>query len=658
MKIIDHKLFIEFAEMEACDVPRRTILSWDNVKDPTDKRKILIAYEGLARKYQELIVRRFGDPYTYVHNQAIKQYLKVDVNAKDFFTTYRTDAGQSLTKEKIERYVTCANWLNLLIEVDNNWSKCKHMLSMSSKTELYNAVLKIFVAEEIKLPHKYQPLLRKISAYKPNNYAILVSKKLDNTNSMKVKDEVNTALLIEMFGYGAQYDDTFISIKYNQFAQASGFKTITATTVGNYRREHKTFIEGTRNGNKVWYDNAGKITHQSRPSAPLLLINSDDNELDLYFQEVKTTKDGKTKRNYFYRPVLYVVIDAYNDYPLGYAIGDSATKNLIKAAYLDAANHVKQLTGDRYFWHEIKTDRWGIDREAKNDFSQWFSNQARFTPTLLGNSRGKVIEQSFGKSWGNKLKELFPKNYSGHNITAKSKLNKDWIELNKKEFPTVESAAEHVAAFINEMRHLTDRVTGKTRQQQWLDAFETMQDNKKRLITHEQHLMLLGYDHVNSKSGRLESNTITNAGLTPTINEQPYLFEIPKEQYLDTLGLRVNVKYDPYDMSRVLAISQDEKTRIVCETFERVPMAHFDWNENTPERLNNLMGEKGHHQKTIRDFREDTQAILQRHRLNAESVLGAGVLKKEIKHAATKLIEGNYEEVDDVEEIVDIKRLM
>jgi hypothetical protein len=661
MKIIDHKLFIEFAEMEACDVPRRTILSWNNIKDPTVKRKILIAYDDLKDKYQELVVRRFGDPYTYVHNQAIKQYLKVDIKAKDFFTLYRTDSGQTLSKEKIQQYVSCANWLNLLIEVDNNWSKCKHLLSMSSKTELYEAVLKIFIAEEIKLPHKYQPLLRKVSRYKAEGYAGIISKKLDNTNSKKVKGELNTALLLEMIGHPAQYDDTFISIKYNKFAEVAGHKTITPVTVGNYRKEHLTFIQGSRQGNKVWYNNSGKSTPQERPSAPLLLINSDDNELDLYFQEVKIGKDGKTRHSHYFRPVLIVVTDAFNDYPLGWAVGDSATKALVHAAYLNAANHVRELTGGRYFWHEIKTDRWGIDRQAKNDWSQWFSAQARFTPTLLGNSRGKVIEQSFGKNWGNKLKEMFPKHYSGHNITSKSKVNPEWIELNKKNFPSSDQAASYVAAFMNEMRQLKDKHSGKTRQQMWLDAFETMQENKKRLISDEQHLMLLGYDHINSHTRRMESNTITNKGLTPTINECQYIFEIPKEQYLNTLGMKVNIKYDPYDMNRVLAVSQDEKIRMVCESFEKMPMAHADWDERTEQRLNEIMREKGHHQKVIRASKEERQAILNRYRMNAESVLGAGVLKKELKHAATKLIEGNYEDAEELSdeiEHIDVRRLM
>jgi hypothetical protein len=652
MKITDSILYIEFNELEACNVSRRTILSWDNIKDPTDKRKILINYELLKDKYQKLIIEKFGDPYLYVHNKVIKQYLRVDAKAIDFYTSYRTADNIALPVDKIKQYATCACWTNLLIELDNNWGRCKKVLCMKTKPELYDAVIKIMEAEVIKLPLTYQTLKRKIGEYKEQGYECFVSKKYGNTNSKKVKDELNTALLIEMISHPAQYDDTFISIKYNKTAQQVGFKTITPVTVGNYRHKNAVIVKGARQGKDVWYDIAGKVIHQKRPSAPLLLVNSDDNELDVFFQQVKTNKAGQNITHYYYRPTLYVVIDAFNDYILGYSIGDANSKDLIKAAYLDAANHVKQLTGGRYFWQQIKTDRWGIDRDKKNDFSQWFSSMAAFTPTQLGNSRGKVIEQTFRGAWSSKLREMFPRNYSGYNITAKKKVNRDWLESNKKNFPTVDQAATLIADFINEMRQIIDRATGKTKQQQWLDAFGAMLENKKRLITDEQHLMLLGLDHTNQYSNQPEANTITKSGLTPIINGEKYIFEVPKDQFLNSIGKRVNIKYDPYDLGRILAISADQKTRLVCSQYNQMPMALADYLPDTPDYLNSRIGEKMKHARQIASGKEERQVTLQRHRLDAESILTAGVIKKELKHAALQLFEGNSNEDIDMYDLM------
>jgi len=660
MRILSNVLFIEFAEMERCGVPRRTILSWDNIKDPADKRKILIRYDTLKGKYQSDIAEEFGDPYLYCHNQLIKQYLRVDAKAIDFFTNYRTSDNNSLPVNTIQQYITCANWLNLLIELDNNWSQCKKFLGMAAKPDLYEAVIKIFKSDKIDLPKTYQTIKRKVATYEVEGPQCIVSKKFGNSNSAKVKDEENHALLIEMLSHGAQYDDTFISLKYNIAAQHLGFKTITPVTVGNYRHKNRVIIDSFRKGKGSWYDFAGKDIHQQRPSAPLLLINSDDNELDLYFQQIKTNKKGHNVTHHYYRPTLYVVIDAFNDYILGYAIGDTNTQDLVKAAYLNAANHIKELTGGRYFWHQIKTDRWGIDPKKKNDFSQWFSAQAEFTPTLLGNSRGKVIEQSFSHNWPTKLKELFPKNYSGNNITAISTLNREWVESNKHNFPTVSQASADVAMFIDAMRNLKVKGTDKTRQQVWLNAFATMQESKKRMISAEQHLLLLGYSHINSYSNRLESNRITKGGIMPTINGQEMIFEVPKERFLDTIGQEVYIKYDPYDLSQILAITKDEKTKLVCSQYEKMPMALADYTADTPERLNNLIGEKASHVKTIAAGKEQRQSVLQRMRMDAESVLNAGVIHKEIKHAATQIAQGSYTDFEEMEldEDVDVRDLM
>jgi len=650
--------------MERCDVPRRTILSWDNIKDPADKRKILIRFDKLKDKYQDAVIKIYGDPYLYCHNQLIKQYLRIDAKAIDFFTAYRKDSI-ALSQEKIKEYTTCANWLNLIIELDNNWSNVKKFLSMDKKPELYDAIAKIFEADLVKLPKVYVPLKRKIAEYKEHGYDCLPTKKLGNTNSKKVKDELNHALLLEMLAHGAQYDDTFICKKYNNAARIAGFKELTAPTVGSYRHDNKAIIDAYRKGNKNWYDTAGKVIHQDRPSAPLLLINSDDNDLDLYFQDVRevqrnikikgtelTEKRNIKEVNYYKRPVLYVVIDGYNDYPLGYAVGDGQTNNLVYEAYLNAANHVLQLTGDHYLWHQIKTDHWNL-ATLKN----FYESQGTFTPAKAKNARGKIIEQSFGQNWHSKLKELYPKNYKGHNIDAKFKLNSDWIDANKKFFPPIDQAPADIAAFIEELRQLPD-TNGKTRQQQWLEAFDAMRPEKKRLISTEQHIMLFGVEHKHPKTGALLPNTITNNGLLVTFNGRKVFYEVPDSMYMDTLGLTVNVKYDPYDMSKVLAISKDQKTRFVCHLYQNMPMAIADYTPGTRTELNRRLEEKKSHVNFYVNAKEERQLVLKRHQLDAESLLQAGVLTKELKYAAERqLIDGGYELADDNDEI-DINSMM
>ena len=645
MRLINDILYIEFAEMEACGIPRNTLLHWKGEKDPADKRRTIFNYLELKPKYKELLTQKYDDPYLFVHYQAIKKFLRTDVKAIDYFTAYRTNENTALPARFIKEYTNNANWLNLIKELESNWRICKKALYMQTKPQLYHALCKLFIIEDIKLPRGYCSLKQKVAIYKTEGYASLVTKRFGNSNSKKVKHALNQALLIEMLSHSMQYSDVFIAEKYNLVIKElnAGYKTISAVTVGNYRKKHDVEVDAPRLGKDAWYNKVGKVIHRKRASMPLMLINSDDNELDVYFRQIKTNKAGHQVTHYYYRPYLYIVIDTFNDYILGYAIGDTNTQNLIKAAYLNAANHVKQLTGARYLWHQIQTDRWGIDKNAKNDFSQYFSNQAEFTPTMLGNSRGKVIEQVFRGHWSAKLKELFPINYSGTNITSKGQIPREWLEANKKNFPKVEDAEILVADFIEEMRQLRDARTGLSKQQQWLDAFNAMPDDKKRPITDEQHLLWLGYHHVNSRNGKHQLNTLSNNGLLPVLNGVKMVYEVPAEFYLDTIGTTCKVKYDPYDLSKVLAISLDEKTRLVCKQYELMPMAKADYTEATPEYLNSRIGEKVGHVKLLAQKRQHRLELLARAKLDAQSILTAGVLKKEIKHAATKLLDIDYE---------------
>ena len=81
MKVIDNILYIEFAELVSCGVNPYTIKAakvrqsngWNFIKDPRDKRKVLIEYSELKDAYKDKINTRFGNPYDYVAKQPIKE---------------------------------------------------------------------------------------------------------------------------------------------------------------------------------------------------------------------------------------------------------------------------------------------------------------------------------------------------------------------------------------------------------------------------------------------------------------------------------------------------------------------------------------------------------------------------------------------------------
>lgn len=383
-----------------------------------------------------------------------------------------------------------------------------------------------------------------------------------------------------------------------------------------------------RNGIAMVGNTLSKNISRNRASSPLLLINADDNNQDIFFI------NGDNK---WYRPALYVVIDTFNDYILGYAWGDTVTKDLIREAFRNANNHVKMITNNdnqAYGWHQLQTDRWGISGKNTTDLEQFYNTMSIFTPAGLKNAKSKYVEASFGTVWHQMLKVCFPNNYTGYNIDSKKKINKDL--LNPKNFPDISEADEMIERFINVMRCTTRGKSTLNRQEEWLQAFHASDRSKQKALSKEQELQIFGKEHT-------YENTITNNGVMPTIGGMTIQYELSQAELLQHIGKKVQVVYDENDLSRVL-ITDGKGLRKVVSAYEKVPGAFADYKEGDAERIKALQAEKKTLLPLIQKNIEGRKAILERERIDAESRIKAGVLNKEISHADQRLLSRNKTE--------------
>ena len=637
LRIINKTLFVAFADLISLGVPENTIKQgcarqlacWQKISDPEDKRKALIQYETLKDQYKELINKKYADPYEYIRKNGIQSHIVTDIKAVEFYRNHKLADGSNLKKEYADKYTSAAQWLNLIVKANAGGRTFLEELGMTSYSEFYTTITHLITVNDIDLPANYAKLKAKLRAYQAEGYQALISKKFLNDNSKKVKDEVSEALLLKMLAHPNGFDFNYVSAQYNVWALKQGCKTITGSTVRNYYYANELQVKAERDGVKAWRDKFDKVIHRDRPSVPLLLINSDDNNLDLYFQRERTNGKGHTQKDYYYRFVLYVVVDAYNDYPLGYAWGDQPSKELVKAAYLDAVHHVKQLTGEQVLWHQILTDNWGLKSE---DLRSFYENQAMFAPAKFANARAKVIEASFGKRWHNVLR-TYP-NYAGHNVKAEKQLNSENIEKIKKDFPHIDEAPAQIQDFFNKIRHYRKDGESPSLQEQWLAGYTTMPADKKRELTDADRLMLFGHKHTSE-------NRITKEGLMPTLNGKKLVYEVPEADYLKHVGLQTSIMYDPYDMSKILAVGDDGRVRIECNLFQKQKMAFMDMGEGDRASLNALLTEKKRISQGVLDASNYRNDLLDRAELDAESILQAGVLVKEIKNAAERKVLGS-----------------
>ncbi len=593
-------------------------------------RKVLIEYESMPSKYKEATKEYYGCPYIYASKQPILQSLEFDTKAQDFYHKYTLPNGIKLPSSNynlngkaqinyVQRYTECATWLNMLIRLVNDKAALKRELNISIG-KFWETACDMIKTKKVSLPATPKRLKIKIKYYQMGGYEALIEKhKFGNSYSKKVVGEVAEALLKELLSLRNKHADTTIASEYNKWAISEGLKPITPEAVGYWRKKWHNELILEREGMGKTYTKLSKQGKRKRPSAPLLLINSDDNVLDLYF---------RANGNDWHRPVLYVVIDAFNDYILGYAMGASVTKELVKEAYRNANRHVMELTGDSYCWQQLQTDRWGISGKNTTELEHFYNSMGTFTPAGLKNSQAKYVERSFGTVWHTMLKKLFPNNYSGHNLTAKQKLNPD--NLKPTYFPSIDDAPEQVDLFIQAMRQTKRKNCELTRQQEWVKAFTESEKSQSKLLSPEMRLQIFGKRHS-------YTNKITSSGVTPILLGEKRIYELSQDTIFEHIDRKVQVIYDDHDLSTVL-ITDGKGLRFLANEYKLLPSAIADYEEGDKARINHLLQEKKIVLPKIQHLIESRKEVLQRAKIDAESRLKAGVLVKEITHKDQMLI--------------------
>jgi len=461
------------------------------------------------------------------------------------------------------------------------------------------------------LPTSTRRLKDRIEAYRQKGYESIVDWRFGNKLAAKVKDELAESFLLELLSHPNQYDDVLVAHIYNNEAKKRGYKPITYATVGNWRRRHEALIIARRQGWASFDDKYRVQVLGRRPSAPLLLVEHDDNVLDLYFQD----ENGAYNR---YKAI--VVIDSFNDYVLGYAYSLQLSNELVYAAYANAMRHIKELTGDWYLPHQIKSDNWN-----RKELFPFYESIGHFFPSPVGSKKRGYIEQFFGSAHWKRCLKAGANNYTGNNITARTRgVNMEVLASNKQAYPTVAAGVQQIEDFFARLRQLPDS-SGKSKQQKWLEAWQNMPDARKRRITDEQYLMLFGIE-------KKEKIRISNLGIRTQIAGEEYFYSVPQELHLRAIGAEVTIKYDPIDLSRVLVIGN--QFRFVAGQARRIAKAIRDYLPGERAYLNALLQEKRKQVDYVNDLAARRQRILAESGIEPDALLSSGLLVKSIKQDA------------------------
>ena len=561
MKLLNNILHIEFADFITAGWKEDSIKKanfrngpfWQMVPDTQDKRKVLVQYDTLRPKDQEKLTAQFGNPYEYIAKEPIKKLIVSDPKAEIFFKDYRYDDNKVLPFEHQQRYTKTAAFLNLLNKLNEDKRIIKKDLNLSLE-KFWLAVCDIIKSDAYELPASYHRLLAKLKEYEDKSYECVIDWRFGNKNTAKIgKGETGfdadlynkqIAFIRKAASMHQNFDAMQITSAVNVLFEKQGWPIISHATVYNVCKENSHLTTAGSRGKREFQNTISMQHMRKRPEFPLYYFTLDGWTAELLYQENGT---------YHNRMVVVIILDAMNNYPIGYAIGDRENTELIRQANRNAAQHINELFGGNFQPRQMQSDNYGI-----KNLTPFYQAMAHLhTPAAVGNAKAKVIEPYF-KYINKTYCQRFP-NWSGFNLNSKksNQPNVEFLNKIKHSFPDKAGVITQIEMMIAQER--------KIKIEAYQQAWAKMPDSEKLTMKKEDMLMVYGrqtnYTH-----------TITGQGLQVTIGGQKLTYDSFDPAFRALQHQRFSIVYDDADLTSILAITEDQKRRFVLEAKRAIPM--------------------------------------------------------------------------------------
>ena len=552
---------------------------------------IYIWYDGLKENYKALIkaiLCRGTDPYRFASTQAIDNYLVTTPSDETQLTNYRKPDGRALTDEEQDRYRNAVRWLNLLDHFDQA-PRIRKVFNLS-KGEFNIMVMDPIKELGVDLPKNYSRLKNKLREYRDKGAtAVIPEGKFCNHNSKKL-GKVNGVynptterkiknLIIEAAARPNNFNKSQITRAVNMVLKAHNLEPVSYHTIYNVLRSGEAQAISTAGSRGIREFNVKHTMHVKRkkPTSPMLFVSVDGWTAELLYQD---------NGNYMNRLVVVMVMDPFNNYPLGYAVGDRENIDLIKEANRNALLHSRELFGDLYTPWQLQSDNYGI--KALRPFYEAMSKH--FIPAAVGNAKAKPVEPYF--SYLNKEYCQYMPNWSGFNVTARreNQPNAEWLDKNKKNIPSRLEVIRQIDNIIS--------IERSRKHSDYVNAFMAAGAAHKLILSTENYYYLLGES--------TPPNRVHAMGITPKIQGEKLYFDTFDNRLRDLAHVRFTLHYDPADTSQALAVSECGQHRILVQEKYQQPMALADRKEGDAKEL-----------QRIREFNKRRKDLLTQRRLEA-----------------------------------------
>ncbi len=522
-------------------------------------RTALIDWQSMGTKMKAKVIDALGcDPAQMSRESLLRsillkrEQLLLDTQAYEYYSQVTGKDGHYLKPEKVTELWNGAKILDAIGELLEEKRRAAEMgrLKMSVKREfeaLANEIDQQLVEWPNSLPTSGDRLRKKFNEYQLHGYEVLVHGLTGKESNHKARPVEVNAVIEALVASGAKLNDAQVA----KVAETLGVK-IDRRRVQEIRKQNETMLAASREGKRTYANSIAMQVDRERPNMPMKMWSLDGWTAELYYQD----RDARGV-NYWHRLVVEMVVDVMNDYPIGYAIGEQEDAALITAALQNAVHHTREVLGGYYSPWQIQSDHYALKAMTPK-----YGALAKFvTPASVGNAKAKPVERYFAYLESEYLWALV--NNGGHNITAKTLANDEWLNTHKYQFPDREGVEQQIGKIIEIER---SRKIAAVR-----EAWQQGDSAMHRELNMEGYLLAFG------ETGK--GNMLTPNGLKLVRGGVEYKFDCFDIEMREHRGERWTLRYDLGDMNQALAVSEDGTLRYMVEQKTKVPMALVDYKE-------------------------------------------------------------------------------
>ena len=531
----------------------------------------LVAFESLPERFKTKVLQLVPDPYKTARTNAVEDCIEQSAQTAEFFDTYKI-GDKNLPADKRREYYANAIILDGIRTLIAN-RRAKRAALGHTATCFWDEISECVQALDTKiyphaLPANARSLERKYKKYIDEGCESLIHKayKVQSRNAAKIADNNQQSALAVLMSDPRNLDNEQVSRLYNMLAEQMQWKKISAATVAVWRDKLDDVIYARLHGATAYRNNKAMQVQRQAPTYPLQFWTMDGWDAELLYQKT----NDKNVTVYHNRPTIVVVLDACLKYPIGYAIGDRENPELIKEALRNAAMHTAELFGTMYRTAQLQSDNYAI----KKMMPTYTGMAEHATPAAVKNAKAKIIEPWFHHF--NKKYCQLQTNWSGFGVTSRKELqpNSEFLNKMRHNFPDWDGVCAQLVKFIEaERAELHDGFVAR---------FNEMPEDRRIALPHEQYLMLFG-----ATTG--QRNLLQGSGLKVTIGGIRYDYDCFDPNFRAHASTRWEVRFDPDDKRKVLAVNEDETLRFMLEEKYVQPMALADRKEGDAEQLRRVL---------------------------------------------------------------------